>query len=65
VSRISRRILTEKAVRQQAERYLGRYERLIADTARDDADGGLTGALLASSPGRVFLLIDAAIGDVL
>jgi hypothetical protein len=65
VRRISRRILTEKGLRAQAERYLGRYERLIEETARGDADGTMIGALLGSAPGRAFLLIDAAVGDML
>lgn len=62
--RISRHVLTDKAVREQADRFLAIYETRLADAVRRDPEGYMATALLASEPGRAFLLIDAAIGDL-
>ena len=64
VRRIARRILTEQGLRDQADRFAIRYEALIDEAARKDHDGFRVQALLNSDPGRAFLLIDAAIGDL-
>jgi hypothetical protein len=64
VRRISRRILTEPALRIDADRFVGRYETLLDEAARQDHEGYRAAALLNSDPGRAFLLIDAAIGDL-
>lgn len=62
--RISRHLLTDKAVREQADRFLAIYETRLAEAVRRDPEGYMATALLASEPGRAFLLIDAAIGDL-
>ncbi len=62
--RISRAVITDKAMREQSERFLALYESRVAEAVRRDPDGGMVNALLASEPGRAFLLIDAAIGDL-
>lgn len=62
--RISRHVLTDKAVREQADRFLAIYETRLAEAVRRDPEGYMATALLASEPGRAFLLIDAAIGDL-
>ena len=64
VRRISRRILTERGLRAQAEQFVERYEHLLADAARRDQGGYMSISLLASESGRAFLLIDAAVGDL-
>jgi hypothetical protein len=64
VRRIARRILTEQGLRDAADRFAIRYEALIDEAARKDHDGFRVQALLNSDPGRAFLLIDAAIGDL-
>ena len=64
VRRIARRILTEQGLRDDADRFAIRYEALIDEAARKDHDGFRVQALLNSDPGRAFLLIDAAIGDL-
>ncbi|MBS0295788.1 MAG: tipN [Proteobacteria bacterium] len=63
VRRIRRRIMTEKSLRAQAERFVDRYEGMLADAARQDQSGYMSISLLASESGRAFLLIDAAVGE--
>ena len=64
VRRLSRRVLMDKGLRAEADRYVRRYESLLADAAERDPEGFMTTALLTSDPGRAFLLLDAAIGDL-
>ncbi len=64
VRRLSRRVLTDKVLRAQADRYVRRYEDLLNDSARRDREGFMTAALLGSEPGRAFLLFDAAVGEL-
>jgi hypothetical protein len=64
VRRLSRRVLTDKVLRAEADRYVRRYETLLAEAAEKDREGYMTAALLSSDPGRAFLLLDAAIGDL-
>lgn len=62
--RISRAVLTDRAMREQADRFLAVYEARLNEAVRRDPEGFMVTALLASEPGRAFLLIDAAIGDL-
>jgi hypothetical protein len=64
VRRLSRRVLTDKVLRADADRYVRRYETLLTDSAKRDREGYMTAALLGSDPGRAFLLLDAAVGDL-
>jgi hypothetical protein len=64
VRRLSRRVLTDKVLRAHADRYLQRYEDLLADSAKRDRDGFVTATLLGSDPGRAFLLFNAAVGEL-
>ena len=64
VRRLSRRVLTDKVLRAQADRYVRRYEELLSDSAQRDRGGYMTATLLGSDPGRAFLLLDAAVGDL-
>ena len=64
VRRLSRRVLTDKVLRAEADRYVSRYEALLGDAVARDREGFMTAALLGSEPGRAFLLLDAAIGDL-
>lgn len=63
VRRISRRVLTDRPLRADVDRLVRHYARLLADSARNRDSGGVS-ALLASDPGRTFLLLDAAVGDL-
>jgi hypothetical protein len=64
VRRLSRRVLTDKVLRVQADRYLQRYQDLLTDSAKRDRDGFVTATLLGSDPGRAFLLFNAAVGEL-
>jgi hypothetical protein len=64
VRRLSRRVLTDKALRAETDRYVRRYEALLRESAARDREGYMTAALLGSDPGRAFLLLDAAVGDL-
>jgi hypothetical protein len=63
VRRLSRRILTDKALRAQAERYVRAFSERLRDAAGKD-DGRRLLSALSSHEGRTFLLIDAAVGDL-
>ena len=60
VRRLSRRLSTDKVLRAHAERFLQRYEALMADAVRRDPDGFIVAALLGSDAGRAGLLLDVA-----
>jgi len=64
VRRLSRRVLTDRALRGDADKYVRRYEKLLGESAARDREGYMISALLGSEPGRAFLLLDAAIGDL-
>lgn len=58
VRRLSRRVLTDEALKRRAQAYLTHY-RALTDDAADAAP-----ALLETTSGRLFLLLDAAAGDI-
>lgn len=62
VRRLSRRVLTDRTLREQADRYVRRYESILSSSVGHDSD--VTAALLSSEPGRAYLLLDAAVGDL-
>ena len=67
IRRLSRRVLTDRLLREQVDRYLQRYQGLLA--AAPGQDGGAAGpqaaaGLLGSDAGRAYLLLDAAVGDL-
>ncbi len=64
IRRLSRRVLTDRPLREQVDRYVGRYQSLLREAAgRDDRAIGAS-ALLASDAGRAYLLLDAAVGEL-
>ncbi|MBI1198431.1 MAG: polar localization protein TipN [Phenylobacterium sp.] len=63
--RIARRLFTDDAVKRRAEIYLRRYKTLMDDAAMRDPQGFVLAELLADSGGRIFLLLDAAAGDMI
>jgi hypothetical protein len=63
IRRLGRRALTDPRFRAQAERYVRRYEGLIADAAGRQGEEHLAGALLGSDQGRAYLLLDAALDE--
>jgi len=62
VRRLSRRVLTDKVLKDQADRYLRRYFDLIQGSITKDPS--VVNTLLGSDPGRAYLLLDAAVGDL-
>jgi hypothetical protein len=62
IRRLSRRVLTDKTLREQADRYVRRYDTLLRGGAEPDSD--TASVLLSSDQGRAYLLLDAAIGDL-
>lgn len=62
--RISRRIATDERVRRNAQTFLRRYQTLIQDAAVRDPEGFLMAGMLAEEGGRLYLLLDAAAGDL-
>lgn len=64
VRRLSRRVLTDIALRSQTDRFLQRYEALIAQASERDPDGAALAEILTTDHGRAFLLIDTAVGGI-
>jgi hypothetical protein len=63
IRRISRRLVTDDAVKRQAQIYVRRYQTLVDDAAVRDPEGFLMASLLGDDGGRLYLLLDAAAGD--
>jgi hypothetical protein len=64
VRKLSRRILSDKLMRAQAERLVDRYLALLRGVARRGGEGLTAVGLLGSDAGRAFLLLDAALADI-
>ena len=64
VRKLSRRILSDKLLRAQAERLIERYTELLRGVARRGGDGLTAVGLLGSDAGRAFLLLDAALAEL-
>jgi hypothetical protein len=62
--RISRRLLTDEAIRRQVQVYARRYQTLVDDAVVRDPEGFLMATLLGDDAGRLYLLLDAAAGDL-
>lgn len=62
--RIARRLNADGGVKRQALTFIRRYRTLIQDAQVRDPEGFLTANMLAEEPGRIYLLLDAAAGDV-
>jgi hypothetical protein len=63
IRRIARRMLADAVFRGRAQALNGRYGELISQAARRDPLGVQAAALLATNPGRAYLLLDAAAGQ--
>lgn len=64
VRRISRRLLTDDKVARQTASHLDRYKALLEDAAARDPEGLLVAALLSSEGGRTYLVLEAAVADM-
>jgi hypothetical protein len=64
VRKLSRRVLSDKLLRAQAERLIDRYTELLRGVSRRGGEGLTAVGLLGSDAGRAFLLLDAALADI-
>ena len=62
--RIERRLFTDEDSRRHAEVYIRRYQTLVDDAMVRDPEGFLMATLLSDDAGRIYLLLDAAAGDL-
>lgn len=63
--RIARRLFTDEEVKRKTEVYVRRYKTLIDDAIGRDPEGFVLANMLAAEAGRLFLLLDAAGGDMI
>ncbi len=63
--RIARRLFTDDEVKRRTEVYVRRYKTLVDDAIGRDPEGFVLGNLLEAESGRIFLLLDAAAGDMI
>jgi hypothetical protein len=64
IRRIGRRLFTDEGVRRQVQVYVRRYQTLVDDAVVRDPEGFLMANLLGDDAGRLYLLLDAAAGDL-
>jgi hypothetical protein len=57
--------VTDDALKGQAVDFVRRYRTLVDDAAVKDPEGLLMAGMLDAEAGRLFLLLDAAAGDML
>lgn len=60
--RLSRRLFSDEILRRRAMTYLGRYQDMLADALEREDFRAAT--LLGSDAGRIYLLLEAAAGDL-
>jgi hypothetical protein len=60
IRRIARRMLSDGGFRARVQTLIERYQAIVADAAQRDRQGFETVAVLATKPGRAYLLLDAA-----
>jgi hypothetical protein len=63
--RVGRRLFTDEDVKRRTEIYVRRYKTLIDDAIARDRSGEALQNLLGVESGRLFLLLDAAGGDMI
>lgn len=63
IRRLSRRVLSDKVLRSQSDRFIQSYKALLKEAGLPGAETSRL-ALLGSDAGRTFLLLDAAVGDL-
>ncbi len=63
--RIVRRLFTDDDVKRKTEIYVRRYKTLMDDAIIHDPQGLSLAKLLSADAGRIFLFLDAAVGDVI
>ena len=64
IRRLVRRLVSDRQLRVEAEGFLLCYGGMVQEAAAQDRQGFLVATLLGSESGRVYLLLDAAAGDI-
>jgi hypothetical protein len=64
IRRLSRRVLTDQQLRGQVDRYVARYQALLAEAGQAPDPSRAALGLLGSEAGRAYLLLEAAVGDL-
>ena len=62
--RVARRLYTDEKLKRQALLFVARYREQVVEAAADGQARGELPALLTSEAGRVYLLLEAAAGDL-
>ncbi len=63
--RLARKLFSDDRLKRRAVAHLNEHQDLLAETIERDPEGRLAAELLATEAGRVFLLLDAAAGDLI
>jgi hypothetical protein len=62
---LARRLVTDDGLKRQVQVYVRRYQTLVDDAVVRDPEGFLMASLLGDEAGRLYLLLDAAAGDLI
>lgn len=65
VQQLARRLASNPALSAKVRRFVSRQSAVLASAAARDRDGFLTATLLANEQGRVFLLMEAALSELI
>lgn len=63
--RLARKLFSDDRLKRRAIAHLNEHQDLLAEAIERDHEGRLAAELLATEAGRVFLLLDAAAGDLI
>ena len=63
IRRLARRLISDGPFRARTLALTSRFGQVIAEASQRDKEGFQAAALLATNPGRAFLLLDAASGQ--
>jgi hypothetical protein len=64
IRKLARRVLSDKLLRAQADRFVQQQGARLNDMVRRGQPRAVIARSLASEPGRAYLLFDAAVGDL-
>lgn len=63
IRRLARRLISDGPFRTRVQAFTTRFGKVIAEASQQDKQGFQAAALLATNPGRAYLLLDAASGQ--
>ena len=62
--RLTRRMFADEKLKRQALTYIGRFKASLTDAVESDGAGAEVARLLKTDAGRIYLVLDAAAGDI-